>query len=359
MKVIIVDDNELNREMLSDIVSEMGVNCILSEGGEDCIKQLSKESADLILMDYMMPGMNGAEASIKIHEMENYSNLPIIAMTAEESAEVIKLLLESGISAVLHKPIEALSLYNMLSEYTEENLIKPETSGAEADLSELDALLKSGEIVGLDADHFDIKTYEALGFDLKSGIRFAGSAKNYLQYAKDFAKLFKSLLGELDKDIEAQDYESFTIAIHGLKSNFRALGQMDLFKKCQACEELGKNKEYDKLLLNYDAVKADFNKLISELSEVFASTAKKKAISSHQLKEILKELRDSMLTFDLDTADAIMSDLSNCELETESSDDFEKAVEKLTLSVTGLNYQEAVNIIDELLKSLENTAFNS
>ena len=331
MKLLIVEDNELNRDMAMDLVQELGLTAEGVDSGKAGLAYLQEHTVDAVLMDYMMPEMDGAEATVKLHELSACENLPVIAMTAEEDPATIQILLESGMCAVLHKPLDPIALYKLLSEYTTEKLLKPvrpsEGSGEKDELRE-----------GL----------EALGFDCEAGIRYTGTAENYRQYAANFARLLPGMLENLSECLKQEDYDTFTVNVHGLKSNFRALGQMELFRECLACEQAGKAGEREHLCVLYREAEKKLQQCLDGLQAVFEGKKELPAMTSHALCKALRELRDAMQTFDLDTADTIVADLEGHAVGEQLGED----LKKLYREVAALKYEPAVHTIDALLENI-------
>ena len=81
-KILIADDNDDIRLMLSELLNLQGHQVIAAEDGEKAVQLASQETPDLILMDVMMPRLSGLEAARKIHEMAALNNVPIVAISA-------------------------------------------------------------------------------------------------------------------------------------------------------------------------------------------------------------------------------------------------------------------------------------
>ena len=105
-KILIVDDDVRNVFALSSILEEYEMDVLFAENGKEALDVLKEhENIDLVLMDIMMPVMDGFEAITKIREMEQYANLPIIALTAKAMKEDREKCLEVGASDYISKPI--------------------------------------------------------------------------------------------------------------------------------------------------------------------------------------------------------------------------------------------------------------
>lgn len=122
MKILLVEDNELNREIIRAILEEKGIVVTEAEDGTVALNMMQNANADtfdLILMDIQMPNMNGYEATRKIRKLWNLSvaNIPIIAMTANVFDEDKKMAFEAGMNAHLGKPIDTKALINTLMRF--------------------------------------------------------------------------------------------------------------------------------------------------------------------------------------------------------------------------------------------------
>ena len=328
MKLLVVDDNDLSREMTQDVVTALGIEAIGAGGGQEALEILSRRFVDAVLMDYMMPGMDGAQTTLKIHEKKNLENLPVIAMTAEEEPSTVKILLEAGMLTVLHKPVEPLLLYKILSEMTSEELIRPEVPSMEG-------IAEDERLVAM----------EGLGFEVAGGIKFVGNVASYNQYALDFAHLLPEMLDEIATEMQLEDYKNFTVNIHGLKSNFRVLGHTKFYKSCLEMEELGKAEKYEELKRIYPERKEQLDRCSKALEEIFENKEQLIPFSSREFTQALRELKDALKTFDLDTADVIVRDLKTRLVEGIAPEQ----IRRLCKEVAAIHYGKALDIIEVLL----------
>ncbi|MFC1524336.1 response regulator, partial [Thermodesulfobacteriota bacterium] len=114
-KVMIVDDDMRNSFALSKILSELNMEILIANTGLKCLEILAgNDDVDLILMDIMMPEMDGYEAIRKIREQEKFWNLPIIALTAKAMPEDKEKCLKAGATDYLAKPVEEGRLLSMM-----------------------------------------------------------------------------------------------------------------------------------------------------------------------------------------------------------------------------------------------------
>ena len=121
-RVLIVDDVELNREIAVAVIEDAGMQVETAENGQEAVEMLAGSVEgyyDIVLMDVMMPIMNGYEAAQEIRKLENrkLADIPIIAMTANAFEEDRIAALKAGMDDHLAKPIQLEKLYEIMLKY--------------------------------------------------------------------------------------------------------------------------------------------------------------------------------------------------------------------------------------------------
>ncbi len=104
--LLLVDDNLKNLDMLSRRLQKRGYNTLLASSGEDGLTILSQYPVDLLILDVMMPGLNGIEVLNQIRKAQNQSQLPVIMATAKSQSEDISQAFEFGANDYITKPID-------------------------------------------------------------------------------------------------------------------------------------------------------------------------------------------------------------------------------------------------------------
>jgi signal transduction histidine kinase/DNA-binding response OmpR family regulator len=116
MKVLVVDDNNMNRELVAYILRDFGVKYTLVPGGPEALSILSRESFDVVLMDLQMPGMDGRETTRRIRE-DLKCEVPVVALSAYSHTQEKQKCLEAGMDAYLTKPVKDNDLFETLEMY--------------------------------------------------------------------------------------------------------------------------------------------------------------------------------------------------------------------------------------------------
>lgn len=121
-RILLVEDNELNREIAEELIGATGASVESAEDGVQAVKKF-KESAegyyDLILMDVQMPHMDGYEATRCIRALgrSDAQKVPIFAMTANAFAEDVQKSREAGMNAHISKPLDIRAVYKQMNRY--------------------------------------------------------------------------------------------------------------------------------------------------------------------------------------------------------------------------------------------------
>lgn len=117
-KILIVDDDNRNIFALTAVLKARGYQCISTTGGEEAIAIL-KQDKDIavVLMDMMMPGMDGYQAMAEMGESPNLKNIPVIAVTAQAMVGDRERCINAGAVGYISKPINVDELIKLLTRY--------------------------------------------------------------------------------------------------------------------------------------------------------------------------------------------------------------------------------------------------
>ena len=118
-KILIVDDNEKNRYLISFILEKNGFEVVTATDGFEGVEAARKQRVDLVIMDIKMPKMDGYEATREIRKLEDYQSVQIIALTSYAMAEDKKKALEAGCDGYIAKPINPETFMDEIRKYLE------------------------------------------------------------------------------------------------------------------------------------------------------------------------------------------------------------------------------------------------
>ena len=161
--ILVVDDNEMNRDMLSRRLERQGYQAILAEDGIQALELLPQHAFDLVLLDIMMPRMNGYEVLERAKTDPVLRNIPIIMISAVDDLDSVVKCVEMGADDYLFKPFNPILLKARISASLEkkrlhdkeQTFLKQTQEGDEAGMdwlpSSVAERLRQGDIV---ADHY-------------------------------------------------------------------------------------------------------------------------------------------------------------------------------------------------------------
>ena len=116
-KVLVVDDNKLNLKVTNRLLKSYSLDVTLLESGEECIELLKNNSNfDLIMLDQMMPGMDGDEVLENLKKIDNF-NIPVVVLTADAIEGQKEKYLSMGFDDYISKPIDKLELNRVLEKF--------------------------------------------------------------------------------------------------------------------------------------------------------------------------------------------------------------------------------------------------
>ena len=176
-RILLVEDNEVNRDVIGEMIRRLGHTVTLAVDGEEALATLGRERFDLIFMDVQLPGIDGLEATRSFRATGGTT--PVIALTAHSTRGDAERCLASGMNSVLVKPVDAARLATVIGEAPRED---------EGDGSLLDIVGGNVELFARVRDVFAKQTPELL-----AAMREAAAARDAAALARHAHKLKGSL----------------------------------------------------------------------------------------------------------------------------------------------------------------------
>lgn len=116
-KILVVDDNQDNRELVIKVLKSKGYLMMEAADGETALEQAIKQKPDLILMDISLPKIDGYEVTRRLKEQETFKAVPIIALTAHAMKGDREKALEAGCDGYIPKPISVRELPDQIQTF--------------------------------------------------------------------------------------------------------------------------------------------------------------------------------------------------------------------------------------------------
>ncbi|MDE7434296.1 MAG: response regulator [Lachnospiraceae bacterium] len=128
-KILLVDDNDVNRKVFCSLLKETGVQIDDVDSGFACLDKIQRQSYDIIFMDHMMPEMDGVETLHRMGELEHKcKDTPVIVLTANAVAGAREGYLKEGFTDYLSKPVNFQKLESLIQKYLPERLVQTAVS---------------------------------------------------------------------------------------------------------------------------------------------------------------------------------------------------------------------------------------
>jgi DNA-binding response OmpR family regulator len=119
--VLIIDDSSVNNLLLENILDAEGYQVMVSFNGKEAFEMMEKEKPDLILLDIMMPGMNGFNVLKEIKSTKSIQDIPIIMVSAKSDAVDIEKSLQMGAVDYIVKPINIKTILDKIQDVLKPN----------------------------------------------------------------------------------------------------------------------------------------------------------------------------------------------------------------------------------------------
>ncbi|MBP5200348.1 MAG: response regulator [Schwartzia sp.] len=234
--VLIVDDMRVNRTILSSLLASSGIASDLATSGRECLDLCKENDYDLILLDHRMPDMDGVDTLVRLKELfkEKGNDIPVICHTTEDARDNINLYKAAGFVEVLIKPIQTQQLMDMLAKYLPKGSVQT-SEKAKSDRSILDKELKE----------LPDWTRHLPGIDLAVGVENCDTAEDYLDALAVFASSIRGKSDEIERLWKEEDYETYTLKVHSLKSMARLIGANLLSSLAADLEYAGKHGDVE------------------------------------------------------------------------------------------------------------------
>jgi signal transduction histidine kinase/DNA-binding response OmpR family regulator/HPt (histidine-containing phosphotransfer) domain-containing protein len=209
--VLLVEDNELNREVATGLLEGAPVTVSAAENGEVALQMLNEGNYDMVLMDMQMPVMDGLAATRAIRQNSQFKDLPIIAMTANAMADDREKCLEAGMNDYLAKPIDPDKLFDALLRWIPARTAAPNVAAA--------------PVVAEQRPPADSAPLKIPGIDTQTAVkRTGGNRQRYVSLLRRFADSQVGAVGEIRAALNAQDSATAQRIAHSLKGAAANLG---------------------------------------------------------------------------------------------------------------------------------------
>jgi len=343
-RILVVDDNEMNLQVAKGLLAPLKLKIDTAENGKEGVECVANNLYDLVLMDHMMPVMDGVEALEKIRTIQGgkFADLPVIALSANATADAEVLFREKGFSDFVAKPIKLREMRRCLLEWLPSKKIH---RGSVMVAAEEEAALSEEEEVQIPP--------EIEGLNVEDGISYCGSPALFRKCMVIFYRIIDKNVMRITKFLEDGLIRDYTIEVHALKNSARMIGAQELSDDFKELEQLGNNDDIDALREKTPGV-LELYQSYKRILKPFADTEKRNSYTPEREEVIegLQKIIDAMDAFDMDSADEAMDTLREYSL----PGGLNEKIMELDALVSDFAMEDVISLSEELIRECE-TAF--
>lgn len=330
-KVLVVDDNEMNRKVFSNLLKQTQIQVFEAESGIACLEMVKQHAFHLIFLDHMMPEMDGIETLHAMQEQRLCGDTPVVMLTANAIAGAKEKYLQEGFHDFLSKPIMPDKLDNMILQYLPEELVQNGDGRNEASQAK---------------DCAELPELEE--FDFTYAMSLLRSEELLLKTLHDFhdsmdrqSEKLSGLFEQIDCDEMLQAYR---IEVHALKSTAATVGALLLSKLARLLEVAAIQKDLTRIQVLHPVLLEEIKKHKERITTILPQKEEQPAGTLEEMLPYLGMLKAGLENEDYNTADFIMTEVNRYQY----PEALQELVNALAEQVMNLEAEEALGTIEEL-----------
>ena len=329
--ILAVDDNEINLTIIEGLLASLNVDLDKADGGKKAIEMVSRKDYDIILMDHMMPEIDGVDATRAIRTISGRADHPvIIAVSANVMEEARRLFAEAGMNDFVPKPVDGKNLITAVKKWLPDDKIIENTDT---------------ESVSVSTDEADEVKIRCAGLSVDQAVHTLGSASLYDKIVREYYESGYDKMDAIRDAYTKEDWRDYTIKVHSLKSSSRQIGAMELGDMAEALEKAGNAEDIETIRSDTERALKTFGSVLQELSVFFASDDEdegdKPLITKDELEDILKGLEEACDNLDMDAMESAGDKLKGYSYD----DDTREYIEKLHKAIKEIDTETCTEII--------------
>ncbi len=257
--ILVVDDNRMNLNLMKALIKRTKMQIDVASSGSECLKLTRQRQYHIILMDHMMPEMDGVETlhAIKAELANLNRNTKIIALTANAIAGSRERYLEYGFDDYLSKPIEADKLEQMLSELLPQQLVVYENQNRKMAETKMEYTTKA------------IPAEELLSIDHSVGMKYCLDREDfYKETLGTFCEQVEEYLPQFETYFTQKNWKGYAVTAHAVKGNAKTIGATAFAELSLQHELAAKEEREDYLLSEYENYMVVLKKLLRKVEEM-------------------------------------------------------------------------------------------
>lgn len=263
VSVLVVDDNVMNLKVIKMMLKPTRMKVSTCASGAECLELIKKYRYDIILMDHMMPEMDGMETFHRAMLMRDSlcGRSTYIVMTANAVMGAREMYLAEGFKDYISKPVQPEVLEDILMRYIpEDKLVDPTVCDEDRESPTMGAGTVDDTAGVMEKQNSDT-SWKDVHIDHEKGLTYCGGSEDFLKeiismYAADDKR------AEIQKAYDEKDWDGYRILIHTVKSTSRTIGAMELGDEAQELENAVKELDEDMICKMHESVMASYSAVL-------------------------------------------------------------------------------------------------
>ena len=338
--ILLVDDNELNLVVAKELLKPLRMQIDTAENGLQAVKMVRGSQYDLVLMDHMMPVMDGIEAAKAIRALpeDKYQKLPIIALTANAMVDARKEFLNAGMNGFVAKPIDFTRICNQLKLWLPKDLVR--------DVPKEEAK----KLLADDLSDREIQPEDPqMGFSFEEGVNHCGSKAALMKTIRIFYRTIDSKADKIEQCLKEGLISDYVVEVHALKSSALLIGAVPLSEAAKELEGYGKQGKTELLeekTPDLLAMYRDFKDILKPYAD--KEEAARQEASNGEWCQALQQIHQCIEQFDLDGVDRIMEKLEEYQI----PECIRESMDQLRVYVADVSMEEIMELTDTMTELL-------
>lgn len=339
--ILLVDDNELNLVVAKELLKPLRMQIDTAENGLQAVKMVRGSQYDLVLMDHMMPVMDGIEAAKAIRALpeDKYQKLPIIALTANAMVDARKEFLNAGMNGFVAKPIDFARICNQLKLWLPKDLVR--------DVPKEEAK----KLLADDLSDREIQPEDPqMGFSFEEGVNHCGSKAALMKTIRIFYRTIDSKADKIEQCLKEGLISDYVVEVHALKSSALLIGAVPLSEAAKELEGYGKQGKTELLeekTPDLLAMYRDFKDILKPYAD--KEEAARQEASNGEWCQALQQIHQCIEQFDLDGVDRIMEKLEEYQV----PECIRESMDQLRVYVADVSMEEIMELTDTMTELLQ------
>ena len=311
-KILVVDDNSMNLAVVEGLLKGTQIQVVTAVSGKACLQHLTEQEFDVVLLDHMMPGMDGVETLKQIRKENLAENTPIIALTANAISGAREMYFDYGFDDYLSKPIAGSKLQKSIRYWLPDEKVhqidntevlenasgqEKETAVTKDKVEEtvLSSVVLSESAISTDLQNQDDIEYPA-ALDMETAKLYSISGmEGIICNLRLYLDNVESTRTNLVNAYHENAYREYGISAHALKSTSKTIGALQLSELARTMEIAGGQEDGNYIKVHHEQMLQMYDDLVSQIRLFVEKNAEDNAIEIERIEKPAEEQANTLV----------------------------------------------------------------